>query len=153
MLNTNVITSSQEFIVSKFSNTPTVILGSAYTKLLAGTYYDMFCYVFLLSLCMCLCLKWLLSIISYSSFKTCSNILFYVMSNLAIPDLPLSLVSLSVFCARVEFSLYASYFIWCQSHNNSFTLLSLYLAMSFWRQETYLFTFVFLMPRPVLGIF
>lgn len=48
------------------------------------------CCYFLLGLCINLCLKWLPSIISYSSFENCSNIIFCVISNLTIPNLPLS---------------------------------------------------------------
>lgn len=69
----------------------------------------MFCYVFLLNLCMCPCSKWLPSTVSYSSFETCSSIIFCVVSNLTIPDLCLSFVTSSILCAQMEF--YALFFV------------------------------------------
>lgn len=70
---------------------------------------------------LCLCLKWLPSIISYF-FKSCSNITFFVIANLTISDLPLSLVSSTIFCAQIEF--YTLFFV-ILYYNNLFTLLFL----------------------------
>lgn len=109
------------------------------------------CCYFLLGLCINLCLKRLPSIISYSSFKNCSNIIFCVISNLIIPNLPLSWLDHHPLCPNGI--LYFNYFFVILCYNNLFTWLSFYLTVSFWRQGTCLFISVFLMPSPIPGIF